>query len=65
MGGSAAAAAPKEVLPLIIAFLGRAGLEQAAAAVKADAKKCKDALVRACACRTRALCVTQRPTAWR
>jgi hypothetical protein len=48
MGGSAAAAAPKELLPLIIAFLGRHGMDMAAGAVKADAKKCKDALVRAC-----------------
>jgi hypothetical protein len=66
MGGSAAAgggssAAPKELLPLIISFLTRAGMDKAAAAVKADAKKCKDATVRVLV--LHAACVTLRPKA--
>lgn len=49
MGGAAAAgAAPKasELLPLVTSFLERCGLEKAAAALKAEAKKCKDGAVR-------------------
>jgi hypothetical protein len=47
--GAASAPKPSALLPLVASFLGRCGLDDAAAAVTKAAKKYKDGAVRAAA----------------